>query len=223
MNPNNRQRITKIGNMLLEGPLSIIHKASGDWLKKDFQLILHQPKSGTLKSYSIWSDDTWNKEADFLSPMIRTVIWDRQKDMEHLRKSEDLNFPSIDVALGTIKTEKFKGLNETFIKLQHLIITRPGYIPFRISTERDAPLLNVKADKEFLHYSLYFNNGGQTFELKSSGNLDQPLVVDLMDIATQLSESMQLIDPSPWKERYTGITKASLDDDGLDWDYQHRF
>jgi hypothetical protein len=219
----NRQRITKIGNMLLEGPSSIIHKASGDWLKKDFQLILHQPKSGTLKSYSIWSDDTWNKEADFLPPMIRTVIWDRQKDMEHLRKSEDLNFPSIDVALGTIKSEKFNELNKKLVQLQNLIIDNHGYQPFKIAIAREAAHIDVDFDKEFLDYALYLNNGNQTFELKSSGNLDQPLVVDLMDIATQLSETMQLIDPFPWKERYTGITKASLDDDGLDWDYEHRF
>jgi hypothetical protein len=223
MNPTHRQRITTIGNMLLEGPSSVIHKASGDWLKKDFRIILHQPKSGILTSYSIWSDDTWNKETDFLAPMIRVVAWDRKKDMERLKQSKEIKFPEIDAVLGTIKSEKFKGLNEAFIQLQHKIVRHSGYIPFHISTERDAPLLNVEADKEFLHYALYFNNGGQTFELKSSGNFDQPLVVDLMDITTQLSESMQLIDPSPWKERYTGITKASLDDDGLDWDYQHRF
>lgn len=47
------------------------------------------------KSITVFCDDTINREADFLEPVIRVAHWDREADMQ-----ADLSFPNVQVTLG---------------------------------------------------------------------------------------------------------------------------
>jgi len=221
MKENNHRRILRIGNKLVEGPSAIFRVSDGDWLEKDLQIILYEPGMKKIASYSIWSDDSMNKESNFMPPMIRILTWNRREDLANLKEDIHRTFPIIDLKLGSIKKEKFKELNNSFINFQKSLLKNHSYIPYKIATKRDSAETEVDYDQPYLDFSIYIRNGKQALEFSSSGNMDNILINDLLAMKRLLSESIKIVDLSNWKERYYELTEAYLEGVIPEWYYEN--
>ncbi len=221
MKRTNSRRILKIGNKLVEGPSAIFSISKEDWLEKDLQITFYEPGMKKIESYSIWSDDSMNKENDFLSPMIRILTWNKHEDLENLRENAQRNFPIIDLKLGEINQDKFEVVNNDFINLQKSIVNNHNYIPYKISTKRDSAEIEIDYEKDYLDFSIYVRNGMQTLNFSSSGNKTNKLVNDLIRMKELLIESIEIVNLSNWKERYYELTEEYLEGKIPEWYYKN--
>jgi len=219
MNRNtHHKRVIKIGNKLVEGPSAIFRLSDGDWLEKDLHITIWN--GGSRSTYSLWTDDSMNKEEGFLPPMIRILNWNRKQDLAELREDENRKFPTIELELGTIKTSKFDQLENAFISIQKAVKESNDYVPYKISRKRDYAELEIDYDKEYLDFSIYVRNGSQALEFSSSGNYSNPLVQQILALIRLLTESIEPVDKSAWKERYYELTEEYLEGEIPEWYYE---
>jgi hypothetical protein len=221
MKKTNHSRILKIGNKLVEGPSAIFFISEGDWLEKELQITFYEPGMRKIESYSIWSDDSMNKEKKFHAPMIRILKWNRKNDLDDLKNNSIRKFPKIEVELGRIKEIRFEEANEKFILLQKSVIENNRYIPYKISTERDSAQIEMNYEEEYLDYLIYFRNGVQSIQFSSTGNTNEKLVNQLIEMKNFLISSIDKIDKSEWKERYYELTEEYLEGEIPEWYYDN--
>lgn len=217
----NHRRVMKIGNKLVEGPSAIFRLSEGDWLEKDLHITIRDGEYRNISTYSLWTDDSMNKEEDFLPPMIRILNWKRRQDLEELREDENRNFPKIALELGTIKNSKFEQLENSFISIQKAVKESNDYVPYKISRKRDYAELEIDFEKEYLDFSIYVRNGSQSMELNSCGNFSNPLVDQIRRIIELLKESIEPVEKSEWKERYYELTEEYLEGGIPEWYYEN--
>ena len=105
----NHRRVTKIGHKLVEGSSAVFRISDGDWLESDLHIIIKEGGLRKIETYSLLTEDTMNKEIDFLPPMIRILKWRRSEDLNELQNDEHRRFPKIEVELGTILKSKYEG------------------------------------------------------------------------------------------------------------------
>ncbi|SDQ14916.1 hypothetical protein [Flagellimonas zhangzhouensis] len=213
------EKLVRIGNTLIEGPNVIFNSIGQDWLEKDLQIIFHYPENGRLESFSIWSDDTMNKEKGFLQPMIRNLTWDRRKDLDRAQKEPSTIFPKVDIQLGSIKKEMSQELNEKFVQLQHSMIRNLEYVPYKIPTTRDSAEIKINFEKPFVDFSVFFRNGVQTLEFSSCVNHENILLRELNQMKKILLECINLVKLSDWVEKYSDLTESFLNGKTMEWNY----
>ena len=222
MKKTNHRRVLKIGNQLVHGPSAIFRISRGDWLEKDLQIVLYEPGMKRIESYSIWSDDSMNKEKDFLPPMIRILTWNRREDLHSLKESSKRKFPKIDLTLGIISAGRLEEINSKFITLQCAVLKNHNYVPYKIPMERDSADIGVNYEKGYLDFSIFFRNGEQALEFTSTGNLSAPLVQELITMKKLLHSSIEVVDKTNWKERYYELTEEYLSGEIPEWYYQDK-
>ncbi len=211
----------RIGNKLVEGPSAIFRLSEGDWLGKDLYITVRDRGYENISSYSLWTDDSMNKEEEFLPPMIRILDWKRRKDLSELKEDENRNFPKIDLELGTIKESKFVQCENAFISIQKAVKEHNDYIPYKISRKHDYAELNVDHDEEYLNFSIYIRNGSQSLELNSCANFSNQLVQQIQRIIKLFKESIEPTDKTKWKERYYELTEEYIQGEISEWYYKN--
>lgn len=217
----NHRRVMRIGNKLVEGPSAIFRISEGDWLEKDLHITIWDGGNRNISSYSLWTDDSMNKEEDFLPPMLRILNWNRREDLDELRKDENRKFPKIEVELGTIKNSKFNQFEKSFVSIQKVIKESNDYVPYKISKERDYAELEIDYEKEYLGFSVYVRNGSQSLEFSSSGNYSNPLIQQIQNLIHLFNESIEPVTKSEWKERYYELTEEYLEGEIPEWYYEN--
>lgn len=216
----NHRRVTKIGHKLVEGPSAVFRISDGDWLESDLHIIIKEGGLRKIETYSLLTEDTMNKEIDFLPPMIRILKWRRSEDLNELQNDEHRRFPKIEVELGTILKSKYEEVNQSFISIQAKVKKYNDYVPYNISTERDSAESKVDYEQEYLDYTINFRNGVQSFEFSSAGNLDDELVQAINSLKELFKESIEVVDKSKWKERYYDLTEEYLEGEIPEWYYE---
>jgi len=216
----NQRRVLTIGNKLVAGPNAIFRISDGSWLEKDLHFSIYEEGLKKIETYSLWTDDSMNKEENFLSPMIRILTWERRRDLNDLNDNKTRKFPMIDVKLGIIHDDKLEEVNQKFISFQKIVTENNNYIPFKLSTKRDSADIKINYDQEYIDYSIYMRNGAQSFEFCSTGNNSDNLVKGINDFKKLLQESIQVINKSEWKERYYELTEDYIEGEFLEWYYE---
>ncbi|MGB0869453.1 MAG: hypothetical protein ACPGSD_07635 [Flavobacteriales bacterium] len=216
----NRGRVMKIGNKLVEGPSAIFRLSEGDWLEKDLHLTIWDEGFQNISTYSLWTDNSMNKEEDFLPPMIRILHWKKRLDLDELKVDENRKFPKIELDLGTIKNSKIDQLENSFISIQKAVKGSNNYVPYKISKKLDGAELNIDDDTENLFFSIYVGNGSQSLEFSSSGNYSNSLVQQIQKLTHLLRESIDPVNKSEWKERYYELTEEYLEGEIPEWYYE---
>lgn len=185
----------RIGRALLDGPLAIFPPESIDsygWLEPDFQLIIKWQGAGRYESLHVFSDDSMNREQNFLPPMIRRCQWNRNEDMA----GENL-WPSATVELGYVKDQR--RLDSLLREVQRKIATLP-FAEIGLSTQRD--VADVELDCSEPEFTIFARNGIQSIKYWSLPVAPIQLGISFTQVhAGLLAELVPLSQPG-WRERY---------------------
>lgn len=208
----NRKACLQIGNKLIEGPLALFPppKSKGDgWLECDLRIFKYSPNYRKQESVAIYTDDTMNKESDFLKPVLRHCIWDRHKDMNGSN-----SWPSVDIQLGHIKD--ITKVSEILVELQSSI-PKFSFASCGVSLTRDS--VEVKCNHNEVSYVLFMRNGVQSLTYSSCSILgDEATVLILNSYNSFLNEQLS-IEKIGWQERYEYNLREESPKEMWNWSY----
>jgi len=191
----NRRRCLRIGRALLEGPSAIFPPKEIDsygWLEADFRLTIKWPGQEWHESLSVFSDDSMNREENFLAPMIRRCLWKRSADMA------DTNpWPTASIELGYVRDHLridalLRGVQR---KLSGLPFTELG-----LSTRRD--VAELEPDLGEPEFRVWARNGAQSMEYWSLPVAASTLGLSFRQVYADLLAEMVPISQIGWRERY---------------------
>jgi len=190
-----------IGNQLLQGPRTIItaHDAHG-WLEKDIAVYLHYFGHNRLHHISLWSDDTINREKNFLPPVIRLAQWERQQDVERFQAGEAVQWPSVTVSLGYIKAPFIHQLHIALLDIQQQVNSLQ-FAPMGLRRKRDVPCIPVS--EQYIDFEIWMRNGAQSICYASPLLQADAFCKKVFELKQLLLSSMQPFDYTGWKEKYT--------------------
>ncbi len=205
----NRQsgRLKRIASALIEGP-RVLHPPKEldhfGWLYPDLRLVHHEGLI-TQRSVAIYTDDTVNRDANFLKPVIRSAHWNGRND---LRVATLPDWPSVVVALSHFEDHR-TWVSEQ-IKAIQTALTQLPFVPYGLSAERDGP----DVGEDWLqNLEIYTNNGGgQSVEFHSPVlPAGDPLTDCFFAVFDGLLAIMQPLTWEGWSEVYdTDLTDRDL-------------
>lgn len=209
------RRLKRIAGALIEGP-RVLHPPeeldSFGWLYPDLRLIHYQGLI-TRRSVAIYTDDTMNRGANFLKPVIRAAHWEGRRD---LRVAVLPEWPSVVVTLSYF--EDHRALVTEQIKAIQAALRQLPFVPYGLSAERDGPTIG---EEDWLNtLKIYTNNGGgQSVEFHSPVlPAGDPLTEQFFAVFDGLLALMQ---PFAWDGWYEGYnTDPTYMDPGQSW-YWH--
>ncbi|KQZ40062.1 hypothetical protein ASD58_06710 [Duganella sp. Root1480D1] len=180
---------------MLDGPLAIFPPESIDsygWLEADFQLTITWPGAAQFESIHVFSDDSMNREQDFLPPMIRRCHWNRKADMA----GENL-WPTATVELGFIRD------HERLDSMLREVQRKVGGLPFAeigLSTLRG--VADVELDFPEPEFRIWMRNGGRSLEYWSLPVGPKQLGISFIQVHADLLAEFVPMSRSGWRERY---------------------
>lgn len=181
--------------MLLDGPSAIFPPREMDeygWLEADFRLTIKWPKQGKHESLSVFSDDSMNREENFLAPLIRRCVWNRSADLA------DTNaWPSVSVELGHVRDHSRVDavLREVHRKLAGLPFAELG-----LSTRRD--VADIEIDPSEPEFRVWARNGAQSIEYWSLPVSPAKLGLSFGQVHEDLLAELVPLLQEGWRERY---------------------
>ena len=124
----NRGVRQKIANLLLDGPDWLVPLTRVDdfgWLEPALKIDVRPlGVNKTSTSYAVFVDDTINRHARFLRPVVRRAYWDRPQDYQAKRKR---NWPRVDILHHTMSRSEqrhmhllLQRLDRSFNRLEFL-------------------------------------------------------------------------------------------------------
>ena len=189
--------VLSIGNQLLDGPRAILPPATVDafgWLEPDLRLSFWEAPGLTKVSVALFTDNTANREADFLQPIIRLAHWERGYDIRTKPR-----WPSITVQLGYFHDEK-QLLQASIYRLHQAFGFLP-FLPFGISAQREVPSFPYSDDGGNLE--MFARNGVQSVTFTTPALPDgDALTAQFREVFAELKNACQPFDMHEWRERY---------------------
>lgn len=185
----------RVGWALLEGPTGVFPPETLDdygWLETDFRLIIQWPRQAGHESISILSDDTVNRDSDFLPPMIRHCQWNRSADLTGANA-----WPTTSITLAYIRD---RAKIDALLREVHGKLPALPFEVLGLSTQRDMP--ELECDDSEPTYWVWVRNGVQYLEYHSAPVVADKLVIPFREIYTSLLAEMIPITIQGWRERY---------------------
>ena len=219
---NNERKKFNLGYIIIDGPLAIYQPNNDfEWYEQDvfikINIVGERDNINQIlghESISIWSDNTMNKEKDFFIPIIRHAKWIKTDDLDKIRDHETLAFPDVKVSLGNIKN--LKKIENDLINFQKQI-NDFSYIQLGLSLQRDIP--EVKYDKNFTAYSIFFRNGVQSIEFNSEPISGDSFKKNVFSLFNTIKNQMEIFDNKGWIEKYNIDFNTLINTDFYKWDY----
>jgi hypothetical protein len=213
----NRHRVARIGRLLIDGPFSIKPPESLDdygWLECDLR-VTHWA-ADAVHSAAIYVDDSMNRDADFLPPLLRYVEWNRAADLRAASEGA-IQWPTATVTLSYIDQARDE-IDALIRRLQ----TRLGSLPFSVfglSVDRSIPA--VPSDHRG-RISLYSRNGIQSVEFHApTSDRDAGLSDDMLAAVRALQGLRRPFRLGEgWRESYPYPLDASELGPSHWWDYR---
>lgn len=185
----------RVGLILLEGPSAIFPPQELDgygWLEADFRLTIKWPGQVKQESVSVFSDDSINREENFLEPMIRHCIWNRSADMA------DTNpWPSASVSLGHVRDQSKV---DAVLRDVHRSLSGLPFAELGLSTQRD--VADLELDPSEPEFQVWARNGVQSIEYWSLPVAAAKLGLSFRQVYEALLAELVPVAPSGWRERY---------------------
>ncbi|WP_154668190.1 hypothetical protein [Pseudoduganella violaceinigra] len=191
----NRRRCLRIGRALIKGPTAIFPPKFIDsfgWLEADFRLTIKWPGPGLHESLQVFSDDTMNRDKDFLPPMIRRCIWKRAADMANPNA-----WPSATVEIGYIQDHKRR---DALLRDVHRKLPGLPFVELGLSTQRD--VADLELDESEPEFRIWARNGVQSLEYWSSPVAPAHLGLSFTQVHKDLLAEFLPISQPGWRERY---------------------
>ncbi|MBK9940675.1 MAG: hypothetical protein IPP13_03520 [Kouleothrix sp.] len=161
------------------------------------------------ESLAIYCDNTVNREAAFLQPVIRTARWDRYHDF-----ATRPIWPTVDIQLSYF-ADQFDRLHQQVYAL-HTALRQLPFTSFGISAQRDVPMLTTQGDGQELE--VLVRNGIQTVEFTTPALVDDPVTVQVFTLRDLLLSLVQPFDRTRWRERYDYDLDVLAPLKAWDWD-----
>lgn len=134
-----RARCMLIGKSLLEGPDWILPPTQLDdfgWLEPVLKIIdCSIGINKTATAYSVYVDNTINREKKFLEPLVRYVYWDRKHEVEVRRIRK---WPKIKINQHILKTSEQAQIDSLLISLDQSL-SGISFITAGLITDRNEP------------------------------------------------------------------------------------
>ena len=191
----NRRRCLRIGRALLEGPSAIFPPKELDeygWLEADFRLTIKWSGQDIHESVSVFSDDSMNREENFLAPMIRRCCWNRSADMANTN-----SWPSAAVELGHIRDHSRV---DALLRGVHRRLTGLPFCELGLSTQRDVADLEIDSSEP--EFRVWARNGVQSIEYWSLPVAAAKLGLSFRGVYEDLLAELVPGSPLGWRERY---------------------
>jgi hypothetical protein len=214
-----RYRLSRIGHALLKGPFSLKPPAALDdygWLECTLRIQWASQSLGPMESIAVMVDDSVNRDADFLPPLLRLVRWTPGEDYARA-KAEPLAWPSVEVTLGRIRD--WSQVQEYARELQQALVNS-SFEPYGISAERGYPDLPYATEGG--RYEVFTSNGVQALELATpalagpGGHLTRLLASG----RRLLLEQLEPFDATGWVESYPADLLHDLPEGRAYWRWE---
>jgi len=191
----NRRRCLRVGRALLEGPTAIFPPSSVDaygWLEADFSLTVKWPGNSIHESLHVFSDDSMNRDDNFLAPMIRRCLWKRSLDMTGTNE-----WPTATIELGFVRD---CSRVDVLLRNVHRKLSGLPFAELGLSTQRD--VADVELDFDEPEFRIWARNGVQSIEYWSLPVSPAQLGLSLREVHSELLAELAPISQSGWRERY---------------------
>jgi hypothetical protein len=159
-------------------PCLKIHEIAGD-------LSFHQ-------SMILFVDTTDSRDRNFLTPMLRHAVWEREKD-----PIEGLPWPHVKIKLGLVSD--WNAVKRIGREIQRAL-QNPQIIDYGHSKTRRFP--NAELSPDGIWYRIRTDNGLQSIEFSSFELSNDVLTPILRESIAHLKNLMMPIQPVGWRERY---------------------
>jgi hypothetical protein len=144
------------------------------------------------ESLSVLSDDSMNREENFLAPMIRRCRWNRAADMANTNL-----WPSAAVELGHIRNHSRV---DAVLRAVHQKLTGLPFSELGLSTQRDVADLETDATEP--EFRVWATNGVQSIEYWSLPVAAAKLGLSFHGVYEDLLAELVPGSPLGWRERY---------------------
>jgi hypothetical protein len=222
-------RLNRVGQTLVTGPRAIHPPPVIDdfgWLEPDLRLLWLGDGGATREAVSVFTDDTVNRDADFLAPLLRHAVWRRGADLERLRsvtsRPPGAPWPSVDVRLSAFERQR-AAVDERLRALQRCLCRLP-FIESGLVLDRMPPHFEWQhtwGARRVVFLEIYSRTGAQVVTYESPPLEQDPLTAlffDLFDYLTGIIEPLPL---SGWRETYDwDLTARALPPRSWQWDYR---
>lgn len=191
----------EIAYELLDGQRAIFpSKRKYEWLES--VLTIKQYPLGIDKNsvtYSIYVDNTINKEDNFLLPIVRIAKWDRLKELNAKRFKR---WPEIQIIQHELTKLEQKKIDEFLKKLDSKISTLQFAVGGLITDRSDPTPIDINTGFRDLIIKRW--NGCQTidFYFGDSNNLNFELEETVRDLMNYIAEVCKTPIKKPYTERY---------------------
>jgi hypothetical protein len=207
--------VARIGNLLVDGPFSIRAPREVDdygWLECDLRLT--HKHGGVTESVAVYVDDSVNREAHFLEPVIRYVRWERVMDIRRALAGE-ITWPTATVILSY-----FPNARTEVDRLMRDVQTRLTRVPFAVTglvTDRSVPDATPDDRGEV---EVFARNGVQRIEVSTWAADDGGLHAAVINGIGALRPLLRPLALDGWSESYAHDL-LSTELGGLRrWDYR---
>jgi hypothetical protein len=184
----------RIAFALFEGPRALFPPAHIDdygWLEPDLVLQLRTPNH-SRQSLMLFTDNSMNRSASFLPPVLRHVFWDTSKDI-----SPDTIWPSVSHALGHV--HHWRKVQHIGRRLQRCLTAAP-FAVFGHSSARAVPTLPV--DPRSIDFRILSRNGVQSLDFQSPVLANDALSSLVLEAFELLLAEAAPLKADGWRERY---------------------
>ena len=222
---NRMRRIrTEIARELIDGPRSIFPWRRIDdfgWLEPVMQITIGGLEIDKIcSSFSIYVDNTINRDENFLTPIVRFAIWDRPKEYRAKRFKK---WPEVKIFQHGLTKEE----QENIDYLLKLLDTKISNIQFAVGgliTDRSNPPLPDESFAGFRQLSFKRWNSCQTIEFffGEDNNLNNELEEIVRKISCYIRELCKSPMKKSYRERYNLNLKNLYDffDNVNFWDFR---
>jgi hypothetical protein len=226
---NRVSRLNRVGRSLVTGPRAIHPPPVIDdfgWLEPDLRLLWTGSGSGTQESVSVFTDDTINRDADFLPPLLRHAVWRRGADLERLRsvtpRPPAALWPSVDVRLSAFERQR-AAVDERVRALQGCLRRLP-FVESGLVLDRTPPHLDQQLTwgaRRVAWLEIYSRTGAQAVTYESPPLEQDPLTVRFFELFDYLTGIIEPLPLSGWRETYAcDLTARPLAPRSWQWDYR---
>ena len=219
----NKLRNRKIGSILIDGPEYIIppSKYGYGWYDQIYCLI-DQPLGVNKKafSYSVYVDNTVNRDKNFLVPLVRYVEWNRDKEYSNNRIR---NWPLINIYQHLLSETESKIINKLLLQVDDFL-SKIKFLKAGLITDRSDPIDCWPVDEEKYEFcSLLVKrwNFCQSIEFVIGGNskLNPDLIKINQNLATYIKRICKMDTCKNYREHYSiNLTEPRYKNEG--WYYR---
>ncbi len=202
MNPRGQEKLRrlKIGHKLIYGPRALFPPKTIDdfgWLEPDLRIIYWTAGMLTAESIILFTDNTMNRDKNFLQPVIRHAKWHRLADAEESR-----DWPTVEISLSNFKDQR--ECVDTYIKKLQGKLTRLTFELNGLQTQRESSnqAFHISYDYGRGSFSVYSRNGAQSIEYHSLAIKNDNLTELVLEGLLLLHSLAIPYSREGWRERY---------------------